>query len=180
MTRLSAFLVVTCAAALLPAQNRQPPRVQVQVQPAAPAQPPVAQPPAGAQVVQPAQVGVDQSAAAGHAYRAKELLGSTVQIDQNNRVGTIDDLVIDDQGNVDYVIVAVSDGNFVSIPWDAVQFSLQDRVARVPIAVERFKTIPTFTAERYPVFTAPSYRTQTYQFFGLTPGERRAIRRATR
>jgi hypothetical protein len=164
----------------LPAQQRdEAPRAQVEVprtapQPAAPQQPLAPQPAPGA------TIGVDQSAPAGHAWRAKEVLGARVHVEQNNEVGTVDDLVIDDQGNVDYVLVTVSSGQLVTIPWDAVQFNSQERIASVQITQDKFKAIPTYTVQQYPVFTAPSYRTQTYHYFGLTPGERRAIRRSVR
>jgi len=111
-------------------------------------------------------------------FRAKQLLGAKVSIEGNTQVGTIDDIVLDDHGNVDYLIVANEDNRLVTVPWDAAQFNAQKRTAFVPIAPERYKTVPSYTAEQYPVYSTPAYRTQTYQYYGLTPGqERRAIRR---
>jgi len=112
------------------------------------------------------------------AYRAKQILGSTVNIEGNTQVGKVDDIVLDDHGNVDYLIVVNEDNRLVTVPWDAAQFNPQKRVAFVPIAPARYKTVPTYTAEQYPVYSAPAYRTQVYQYYGLTPGqERRMIRR---
>jgi hypothetical protein len=110
--------------------------------------------------------------------RAKQILGSKVNIQGDMAVGTVDDIVLDDHGNVDYLVVANSDGRLVTVPWDAVRFNLDKRLAVVHIAPDRFQQVPTYTAEQYPTFAAPAYRTQVYQAYGLTPGQqRRAIRR---
>ena len=51
----------------------------------------------------------------------------------------------------------------------------------VHITPEQWKTVPTYTVQQYPVFTAPTYHTEIYRYYGLTPGEqRRAFRRAAR
>jgi len=114
---------------------------------------------------------------AGPHYRAKQILGSKVTIDENRSVGTVDDIVMDQNGNVDYLIVINQDNKLVSIPWDAAQFNAEKRQAVVHITPEKFQEVPTYAPNQYPVFTAP-YRTQTYQYFGLTPHQqRRMIRR---
>ena len=110
-------------------------------------------------------------------YRAKEVLGAKVQIEGERSVGTIDDIVLDDNGNVDYLIVLTADKELVSVPWDAAVFQPKQRVAKINITQEKFEQVPTYTTEKYPTFT-PEYRTQTYKYYGLTPGQaRRAVRR---
>ena len=111
-------------------------------------------------------------------FRAKQIIGSKVNIQGDMAVGTVDDIVLDEHGNVDYLIVANSDGKLVTVPWDAVKLNVDKRVAVVHIAPDQFEQVPTYTAQQYPTFTAPAYRTQIYQAYGLTPGQqRRAIRR---
>lgn len=135
-----------------------------------PAPPPGAQGAAGA-AAQP-------NAQPQQTIRAKQLIGSQVNIQGDASVGTVDDIVLDDHGNVDYLIVANSDGQLVTVPWDAVRFNLQKRLAIVQINQDRFAQVPTYTTEQYPAFATPAYRTQIYQAYGLTPGQqRRAIRR---
>lgn len=113
-------------------------------------------------------------------YRAKEVLGAKVQIEGERMVGTVDDIVLDDAGNVDYLIVLMSNKELVSVPWDAAAFQPKQRMAKISITQEKFEKIPTYTAEKYPVFT-PEYRTETYKYYGLTPGQaRRAVRRGVR
>lgn len=114
-------------------------------------------------------------------YRVREILGAEIQIDGGNSVGTVDDLVLDSHGNVDYLIVINEEEKYVTIPWDATEFNVEKKVARVHITQEKYQQVPVYTSEQYPVFSTPTYRTRTYQYFGLTPGQqRRMIRRALR
>jgi sporulation protein YlmC with PRC-barrel domain len=113
-------------------------------------------------------------------YRAKQILGSKVSLEGNTEVGTVDDIVLDDSGNVDYLIVINSDDKLVTVPWDATKFNAEKRYAVVRIAPDKFKKVPTYTVEQYPVFSTPTYRTQTYRYYGLTPAaERRLMREGT-
>lgn len=129
------------------------------------------------QVQQPQQVQqADQQQ--GQTYRAKQIIGAKVAIQGDTAVGTVDDIVLDDHGNVDYLIVANSSGQLVTVPWDATAFNVEQKVATVQITPEQFKQVPTYTAQQYPVYSTPAYRTQVYKYYGLTPGQaRRIIRR---
>jgi len=139
------------------------------------------------QKVQPAQQDqqvqqVQPGTTAGNVptYRAKQIIGSKLAIQGNASAGTVDDIVLDEHGNVDYLIVATDDGQLVSVPWDAAVYNADKRVATVQITPERFQRVPTYTAQQYPAYSAPAYRTQVYQAYGLTPGQtRRMIRRGT-
>lgn len=111
-------------------------------------------------------------------YRAKQILGSKVLIEGDTAVGTVDDIVLDDNGNVDYLIVLNEDKKLVSVPWDAATFNVDKRSAYIPIDPDKYSQVPRYTVEQYPAFDTPRYRTQTYRYYGLTPGqERRLIRR---
>lgn len=109
-------------------------------------------------------------------YRAKQVLGSQVHIEGNTSVGTVDDLVFDDNGTVEYLIVS-NQGKLVTVPWDATKFNFEKRVATVQITPDKYQQIPTYTTEQYPVFSTPAYRTQTYKYYGLTPGQARRLNR---
>jgi hypothetical protein len=99
-------------------------------------------------------------------------------IQGNASAGTVDDIVLDEHGNVDYLIVATADGQLVTVPWDAAVYNADKRVATVQITPDNFKQVPTYTAQQYPVYSTPTYRNQVYQAYGLTPGQaRRAVRR---
>ena len=139
------------------------------------AQQPVQQPPVRVQPTQPGQPGQPVQTAET-TYRAKQVLGSKIMIQNNTAVGTVDDIVFDSAGNLEYLIVA-NEGKMVSVPWDAAKFDVKSQTAVLNITPEVYKTIPTFTATTYPDFWAPTYRTTTYKYYGITPRELRRIDR---
>lgn len=129
-------------------------------------------------VLLPAQERPKVPSQAGQHFRAKQILGAKVMIEGNTDVGTVEDIVLDDNGNVDYLIVVNSESKLVTVPWDATMFNAEKRLAVVHITPEKFKQVPTYTVQQYPVFSTPAYRTEIYRYYGVTPAqERRIIRR---
>ena len=151
-----ALLTALAAAAALAAQ--QPDRTEV-------APPPEPRVPDDGPQLPPSQT-----------YRAKEILGSKVSLEGSSEVGTVDDIVFDDYGTVNYLIVIASDDRLVTVPWEAAKFSVERRTAVVHIAPERFEAVPRYTREEYPVFSQPTYRTEIFRFFGLKPRHERRER----
>lgn len=180
MTRnLFRSLAATVAAAgFASAQQPVPVPVPAQPVPAQPARPVPGQPAPAVQPGQPVPAG-QPAAQPGEnlaAYRAKDILGSRVSV-QNTGVGTVDDIVFSAGGDVEYLIVAAADGKLTTVPWAAATFNPQQKTAVIDIAPDRYRTIPTYTVQTYPQFFTPTYRTEVYRYYGITPGELRRIDR---
>jgi hypothetical protein len=109
-------------------------------------------------------------------YRAKQVLGSKVHIQGDVSIGVVDDIVFDDAGNLEYLIVA-NDGKLVTVPWEAAKFNFDQRIATVNITADQYRAIPTFTTTTYPEFYAPVYRSQVYKYYGVNPRELRRLER---
>ncbi|MBA4067138.1 MAG: hypothetical protein C0501_26220 [Isosphaera sp.] len=139
------------------------------------AQPPAAQPPAAQPGAQPGTPPTP-AAAAGTTYRVKQILGSRMTIGGTAAVGTVDDIVFDAAGNLEYLVVA-NEGRLVTVPWDAARFDLKAQTGTLSIAPDVYRKIPTYTATTYPDFYAPAYRTEVYRYYGLTPRDLRRIDR---
>jgi hypothetical protein len=120
-----------------------------------------------------------ESRPAKSTVRAKSILGATVNISGGASAGTVEDIVFTEEGVIDYLIVA-KDGRLVTLPWEAARFDYGKRAATVEITQEQYRKVPTYTAERYPDFYAPAYRTEVYKYYGLRPGPRRLERRLDR
>jgi len=128
----------------------------------------------------PPTVAGQETRAARPTIRAKTILGAAVNVSGGNSVGTVQDIVLTDEGVVDYLIVE-KDGKLVTLPWEAAKFDYAKRQATVDITQEQYQKIPTYSAERYPDFYAPAYRSEAYKSYGLKPGlERRLERRLDR
>ena len=109
-------------------------------------------------------------------FRAKQILGTSIMIQGNTAVGTVDDLVFDDAGNLEYLIVA-NEGKLSTVPWEAAKFDLEKKTALLPLTAAQYGVIPTYTTTTYPSYYTPAYRTQMYKFYSLTPRELRRIER---
>lgn len=130
--------------------------------------------------VRPAPLPADRPAAvpgerapAQQMYKARSILGSKVIIQGNLAIGTVDDIVFGDDGYIDYLMV-VNEGKYVTVPWEAAKFDFEKRTALVEIPQDRYKEIPTFTAETWPNVYEPAYREKIYTYYGVKP--RREIR----
>jgi sporulation protein YlmC with PRC-barrel domain len=110
-------------------------------------------------------------------FRAKEILGTKILIkDGKTSVGTVDDMVFDEAGNLEYLIVDNS-GKLTTIPWDAAKFDAEKKTATLGITNEQYVAIPTYTIKTYPTYYAPAYRTEVYKQYGLTPRDLRQLKR---
>ena len=109
-------------------------------------------------------------------FRAKQILGTSIMIQGNTAVGTVDDLVFDEAGNLEYLIVA-NEGKLSTVPWEAAKFDLEKKMAVLPLTAAQYGVIPTYTTTTYPSYYTPAYRTQMYKFYNLTPRELRRIER---
>ena len=153
-----AFAITAIGSAALLAD---PPR------PAPPAAPPAAPP---GTAVDPANPGVQT-------FRAKQLIGTKIMIQNNTAIGTVDDMVFSDAGDLEYLIVQTADSKLVTVPWVATTYANDFKTATVNITPDQFKTIPTYTTTTYPQFFTPTYRTDVYKWYNVTPRELRRLER---
>ena len=162
-----AMTVGVATAQVTPRQERRDDRRDVPVQPAAPA-------PATVQT-QPVPAGDSRHA---QTHKVKAVLGSRVSIQGGLNIGTVDDIIFDDDGYIDYLVV-LNDGKYVVVPWQAARFNFEDRAATVNITQQQFQQVPTFTGQTWPTFDA-GYAQRIYGYYGLTPHQRRVERREER
>jgi len=108
--------------------------------------------------------------------RGKGVIGAKVLVRGGTSVGVVEDVVLTDEGVVDYLIVD-RDGKLVTVPWDAVKFDHGKRVATIPVTREVFERVPTYTVKEYPDFYTTEYRRDVYKYYGLTPGQARRLER---
>ena len=110
-------------------------------------------------------------------FRAKQVLGMKINMQNNTAIGTVEDLVFTDAGDLEYLIVSTADNKLVTVPWTAAHWAADAKMATVNITPEQFKVVPTYTATTYPQFFTPTYRTEVHKHYGVTPRELRRIDR---
>jgi hypothetical protein len=109
--------------------------------------------------------------------RASQLLNTRINLQNNTAAGTVADIVFSDGGDVEYLVVKRDDGNLVSVPWSAAIYNADQKSIVVNITPEQYKVVPTYTATTYPDYFAPTYRTETYKYYNVAPGQFRRIER---
>ncbi len=109
--------------------------------------------------------------------RAKQVLGAKLSIQNNTAIGTVDDIVLSNAGDVEYVIVQTDDNKMVTVPWSTVVWNKDYKTATVDVTPEQFKVLPRYTATTYPDYFAPTYRSEVYKLYGTTPGALRRLER---
>src|SRR5437588_6887984 len=78
--------------------------------------------------------------------RAKSILGASVSLQTGTGVGTVEDIILNSDGVVDYLIVSEG-GKLVTVPWEAAKFNHERRTAVINITPEQFRQVPTFTQD---------------------------------
>ena len=91
-------------------------------------------------------------------------------------VGTVDDIVFNDRGIIEYLIV-LNENRLVTVPWQAARFAADRRTAFIDIAQDVYRRVPTYTATTYPNYFEPRYRSEILRYYGLSPIEDRRIER---
>lgn len=116
-----------------------------------------------------------QSAVMPHSIRAKQVIGAKVSIQNDVAIGTVDDIVLSDAGDVEYLIVITSDKKLVTVPWSTTRWGKDFKSATVNISPDQFKVVPQYSTTAYPDYFAPTYRNEIYKYYGARPGVLRRL-----
>jgi hypothetical protein len=107
-----------------------------------------------------------ETAAPTRVRRASHLLGSRVMVRGGTELGKVADLVISEDGSIDYVIVRYRD-ELVPVPWGAVRYDIGERVLTVTTDVtpDRLRGI-CFREERWPDFSSERWMRSARSVWG--------------
>lgn len=111
--------------------------------------------------MQTSQAGMQQ------AQRANNLMGKEVQSQGGERLGTVEDLVIDQQGQVAFVVLSSADDNkmrpilFKSLSGDPQQDQLTANIDK-----ERFQNAPSFEKGEWQQALSPQWESNVYGYYG--------------
>jgi sporulation protein YlmC with PRC-barrel domain len=107
--------------------------------------------------------------------RVSELTGKVVRDLQGERLGKLDDLVIDThQGRVAFGIVSMRTGtlglgkDYAAVPWPAFQFVDPAGAIRLDTTPDTLASI-AFKADNFPNLADPQYSRQLYERFRVMP-----------
>lgn len=101
--------------------------------------------------------------------RASLLIGHAVVNKQNESLGTIRDLVIDEKGRAHYVIVGlggVVSENYVAVPWAVMNPRFGADRCMLDMSVDTFQAAPSFTKAKYHERWTKEWCEKTHAYFG--------------
>lgn len=107
--------------------------------------------------------------------RASELIGRDVVNQNEEELGSVEDVVIGRDGRVSYLVVAhggvmgVGD-NLIPVPFSAIeqQTSEKDNIV-LNMSKEELEKAPNFAANEWPDFSDPTYENDVHGYFGASP-----------
>jgi sporulation protein YlmC with PRC-barrel domain len=109
----------------------------------------------------------------GHtsAIRAKQVLGTKVTDTAGNKIGTIEDIILDKQSN-NILFAVVGFGGFLGmnekyhpIPWSALDFDPAEGSYVVPYTKEQLQAAPNGSIEELTRDDGMQFRDRTYDYY---------------
>ena len=97
--------------------------------------------------------------------RLSLVIGGGVRIANGVSVGKIEDVVLNDRGCIDYVVVAYQD-KYVAIPWTVATVDYGQRIVTVDITEQRFAQVPTFARTEFAVLSPTEFTQKVQTAFG--------------
>ncbi|RJQ87549.1 MAG: PRC-barrel domain containing protein [Desulfobacteraceae bacterium] len=108
-------------------------------------------------------------------HKAGDLIGQSVVSQQGQELGSIDNLVVSESGQVEYIIlsrggvVGMGDKLF-PIPWQAANLQMsQDDKVTASITEEQLQNAPSFEGENWAQIGSDEYKQQVHSYFGSEP-----------
>lgn len=111
--------------------------------------------------------------ASGHstAIRAKKVIGTAVHDQDGDKIGVIEDLVLDKTSNAILFAVIGHGGvfgvgeKFHPIPWSVLDYDADENAYCVPFTKKDFETAPADTLEELTRNDGLAYRDQVYAYY---------------
>jgi hypothetical protein len=110
--------------------------------------------------------------------RVSSVIGASVQLVAGGTFGKVEDVIINDQGCIDFVVVVFEDKLF-AVPFTLTRVDFTTRVVSIEIERERLLRAPSFARDRFPDFSVNSeFGRSVHSFFRTEGGNRERGREA--
>src|SRR5262245_15666519 len=99
--------------------------------------------------------------------RVSVVIGATIQFQGGAGSGKIEDVIINDNGCIEYVIVAYED-RFAVVPWSVTTVNFEQRTVSVNVTQEKIREV-TFTRDSWQTISDPQFIQRVRTVFGVAP-----------
>jgi sporulation protein YlmC with PRC-barrel domain len=103
--------------------------------------------------------------------RASEFMGKDVKDLAGENIGTVDDVVFDNQGNINYIIlsrggVAGIGADLVPIPFKAEKFSFQEDTIVLSMDQQKLEKAPSFSSGEWDELSRQEFQQRVHGYYG--------------
>jgi sporulation protein YlmC with PRC-barrel domain len=103
--------------------------------------------------------------------RASEFIGKDVNDQAGENIGTVDDVVFDNQGNINYIIlsrggIAGIGADLVPIPFKAEKFSFQEDTIILSMDQQKLEKAPSFSSGEWNELSRQEFQQQVHGYYG--------------
>jgi sporulation protein YlmC with PRC-barrel domain len=103
--------------------------------------------------------------------RASEFIGKDVNNQTGENVGTVEDVVFDNQGNIHYIIlsrggVAGVGADMVPIPFKAEKFSFQEDAIILSMDQQKLEGAPSFSSGEWDELSQQEFQQKVHGYYG--------------
>jgi sporulation protein YlmC with PRC-barrel domain len=115
----------------------------------------------------------DSDLVVGDHLRMGELIGKNVKDPAGEDLGSIEDVIVGQDGRVQHIIISHGGvlgvgGSNTPVPWEAAQLRVEaDDEVMASISKERLENAPSFTGDEYPNFADRQYDQQLRSYYGV-------------
>jgi hypothetical protein len=100
------------------------------------------------------------------------MIGASVRLTAGETFGKVEDIIINDQGCIDFVVLAFEEKFFV-VPFTLVRVDFATRIVSLEVERERLLRAPSFARGRFPDLSVNSEFGRSVHSFFRTQGENR-------
>lgn len=130
--------------------------------------------PALAQVVQETQT-TTTPAGTTQVRRVSQIIGSNVRLQGSNNFGKVDDVVLDQNGNISYIVVA-NGGKYAMFPWDPARVNYGQRYISYEVTPQAVQPL-FFAQDAWPNITDRQFTARMQKVFpNVAPVRREVLR----
>ncbi len=109
------------------------------------------------------------------AVNTNDLKGQSLQNPEGQKLGTIDNFVLDSKtGQVLYAVVGHGGvlgvgAKYAAVPWQALTYNATKDTLILNMSKDRFESAPTYTKDKQPDFSNMQWQQRTDSHYGVTP-----------
>jgi sporulation protein YlmC with PRC-barrel domain len=107
--------------------------------------------------------------------RASEFIGKDVKNQQGEDLGDVNDVVFDNKGNINYVIISRGGvmgvgADLVPVPWKGKKFSVQDDAIILDMDRQKLEEAPSFSSGEWETFSEQGFQKRVHGYYGTEKG----------